>query len=283
MQTDDVRESLELPPSTSTNNSLSNSLARLSIGTAASTGLPSSQPSSPARSLGQRNNPIPSPNGKGPPRSPLYRSPSSMSLDRRSSTPGPSLARKASMNSLHGVGGVTPSRAPSRASPSRRSSSASFINGSTIIGKSPLSEIEDMAEALPRHTAASIASSHFKIELDLHNNEEESRPADTLVILHDSCYGHRYSRPRTSKASLSTIVERPERIHASILGLSVAYVRLGERHMDGQYPLHPNKNPRRYSNHALPDSKDDASPPALIPSSHKRSRSEMDGRAEDHV
>jgi histone deacetylase HOS3 len=42
---------------------------------------------------------------------------------------------------------------------------------------------------------------------------------------------------------LSTIVERPERIHASILGLSVAYVRLGERHAEGQYSPHPKKDP----------------------------------------
>ena len=147
------------------------------------------------------------------------------------------------MNSLHGVGGVAPSRAPSQASPSRRSSSASFLNGSTMVGKSPLSEIEDPIETRPRHTAVSIASNHFKTELDLQNQEDGARPADTIVILHDSCYGHRYSRPRTSKASLSTIVERPERIHASILGLSVAYVRLGERHAEGQYALHPNKDP----------------------------------------
>jgi histone deacetylase HOS3 len=95
----------------------------------------------------------------------------------------------------------------------------------------------------PRYTAESIASNHFKAELDIHGREDERRSADTVVILHDSCYGHRYSRPRTSKASLSTIVERPERIHASILGLSVAYVRLGERHAEGQYPLHPNNDP----------------------------------------
>lgn len=112
-----------------------------------------------------------------------------------------------------------------------------------MVGKSPLSEVEDTVEAPPPHTAVSIASNHFKVELESHNLEGESRPADTIVILHDSCYGHRYSRPRTSKASLSTIVERPERIHASILGLSVAYVRLGERHAEGQYALHPKNDP----------------------------------------
>lgn len=46
---------------------------------------------------------------------------------------------------------------------------------------------------------------------------------------------------------LSTIVERPERIKASILGVSMAYVHLGERHRDGAYPAHPNTDV-----HALP-------------------------------
>jgi histone deacetylase HOS3 len=63
------------------------------------------------------------------------------------------------------------------------------------------------------------------------------------VILHDAVYGHRYSRPRTSRASLSTIVERPERIKASVLGVSAAYVRLGERHAGASYPPHPHLDP----------------------------------------
>jgi histone deacetylase HOS3 len=66
----------------------------------------------------------------------------------------------------------------------------------------------------------------------------------TVVIVHDSCYGHRYSRPRTSKASLSTIVERPERILASVLGVSAAYVRLGGRHQGGRYAPHPGLDPQ---------------------------------------
>ncbi len=61
----------------------------------------------------------------------------------------------------------------------------------------------------------------------------------TVVILQDDCYGHRYSRPRTSRANLSTIVERPERIHASILGLATAYVRLSGRHAEGSAAPHP--------------------------------------------
>ncbi|KAI6708645.1 hypothetical protein JHW43_008817 [Diplocarpon mali] len=226
--------------STNTNNqaALAQSLERLSIRQASATALPPS-PSSPARNFGRQHQPSATPSGRLPPRSPLHRSPSSMSTHSRSSTP--TLLRHVSVNSLHGVGGtnVTPSRTPS--SP-RRSSSAQFTNASALVGKSPLSEIEDPTAAPPKHTPASIASNHFKSELELHGEEDEGRSADTIVILHDSCYGHRYSRPRTSKASLSTIVERPERIHASILGLSVAYVCLGERHAEGQFPLHPDRD-----------------------------------------
>ncbi|KAG0653050.1 Histone deacetylase HOS3 [Hyphodiscus hymeniophilus] len=239
-------ESIPTPSSPSTNK-VAHTIRRLSTHAAASATSSAYSSSSPSRTQLQRKSSSSSLSGKTPQRSPLHRSPSSMSLDARSSTP--TLLRKASMNSLHGVGGVTPSRdrTPSRASLSRRSSSASFVNGSTLVGKSPLSEIEDILETLPRHTAESVASNHFKIELDSHNKEDRET-ADTIVILHDSCYGHRYSRPRTSKASLSTIVERPERIHASILGVSVAYVRLGDRHAEGKYPLHPAKDPA-----AIPD------------------------------
>jgi len=85
-------------------------------------------------------------------------------------------------------------------------------------------------------------------ELDLHTLSEDERPAETIVILHDACYGHRYSRPRTTRAGLSTIVERPERIHASILGVSAAYVRLGERHAEGRYAIHPKNHPSNNPN-----------------------------------
>lgn len=38
-------------------------------------------------------------------------------------------------------------------------------------------------------------------------------------------------------------MERPERIHASILGLATAYIRLGGRHAEGDFGPHPKKNP----------------------------------------
>jgi histone deacetylase HOS3 len=146
------------------------------------------------------------------------------------------------MNSLHGVGGVTPPRSSS----SRRSSSAHIINGhpAPTMGKSPLSGMDDLPSATPPITAALIATAHFKAELDAQSHDVDWRPAETIVILHDSCYGHRYSRPRTSRAGLSTIVERPERIHASVLGVSMAYVRLGQRHAEGRYHPHPKKDAR---------------------------------------
>ncbi|CAG8972191.1 hypothetical protein HYALB_00007333 [Hymenoscyphus albidus] len=195
----------------------------------------------------QSNHPSPPPNGILPSRSPLpLRSPSSMSVIDAQSSPTPSLLRR----STSSINGITPPRSsPSRAAsvvsatPSRRSSSAQVVNNrSTTAGRSPLAEMEREAERPPRVTAISIARNHFEKELELHRREDDTRHANTIAILHDSCYGHRFSRPRTSKGALNTIVERPERIQACILGLSVAYVRLGERHSDGLYPLHPSQD-----------------------------------------
>ena len=88
-------------------------------------------------------------------------------------------------------------------------------------------------------TPSSVAEEYFSRDLKFHQDFSETR---TIVIVHDSCYGHRFSRPRTSKANLSTIVERPERIHATIVGLSAAYVRLGERHAQGRCGPHPSRD-----------------------------------------
>lgn len=96
----------------------------------------------------------------------------------------------------------------------------------------------------PPPTANSVARTHFRGELDqLHGDDESKRrAADTIVILHDACYGHRFSRPKTTRAGLNTIVERPERIKACVLGVAAAYVLLGERHCEGEYPPHPSLN-----------------------------------------
>jgi histone deacetylase HOS3 len=86
-------------------------------------------------------------------------------------------------------------------------------------------------------TASSIGADHFQKELRRH--ESLDLQSKTLVVIQDACYGHRFSRPRTSKAALSTIVERPERLRASILGLSTAYVRAGKRHAGASFAPHP--------------------------------------------
>ncbi|EAA32603.3 hypothetical protein GE21DRAFT_6512 [Neurospora crassa] len=147
----------------------------------------------------------------------------------------PALRRKASMNSIqvahnsngHGL---------------RRSSSVNLTPSAAK--KSPLNDMSpDTSEFKVPPTPQSIASDHFKAELEIHHGHDPKLSAETIVILNDACYGHRYSRPRTSKASLSTIVERPERIKASVLGVSAAYVRLGERHQDGSFPIHPDQHP----------------------------------------
>lgn len=95
----------------------------------------------------------------------------------------------------------------------------------------------------PRLTPSSVAKDYFRKELATH-----SRTGSKVVVFtHDSCYGHRFSRPRSTKATLASIVERPERIHATLLGASTAYVRLGDRHKDGKYGPHPDQDPETIS------------------------------------
>lgn len=92
----------------------------------------------------------------------------------------------------------------------------------------------------PLPTAAHIAAEHFQKELNLHQSADlHSR---TVVVLHDACYGHRFSRPRSKRATLSSIVERPERIQAGVLGVSAAYVRLAHRYAGGRFVPHPDLN-----------------------------------------
>lgn len=100
--------------------------------------------------------------------------------------------------------------------------------------------MESIEEPIPL-TAAQVATEHFTRELLSHSKPDSE--AETVVILHDACYGHRWSRLKTSKSSLSMIVERPERIHASILGASTAYVRLGAHHAGAQHAPHPDHQP----------------------------------------
>ncbi|KAI9817931.1 MAG: hypothetical protein M1832_004551 [Thelocarpon impressellum] len=231
-----------LPPTTNNDGSaLAASLKRLSLSTPASTPLPQTPQKadgglSPRRAAANTRHALPSAQGGAPqPPTPLRRSSSSLSTSdqRRSSTPT-RLNKKSSVSSLQNVGGVTPPRPP----PSRRSSSQ--------LVSSPLNTMAPRLLASPPPvTAASVAQGFFAADLDVHEHASGAKiPAKTVVILHDSCYGHRYARPRTSRANLSTIVERPERIHASIVGISAAYVRLGSRHADGKHPPHPKHDPK---------------------------------------
>ncbi|KAK3905085.1 histone deacetylase domain-containing protein, partial [Staphylotrichum tortipilum] len=213
---------------------LANSLQRLTITTPATT-------SSPARTPRSPRPPRPSPlkpvidNPPSSPRrpasaigSPLRSSSVSAVSSSRSATP--TLLRKASINSLRSANdGFTPSR---------RASSANILSPSRPrSGRSPLRSMSPEPPEKPIPTPNSVASAHFQAELDVHHAPEPTRRAETLVVLQDACYGHRFSRPRTSRAQLSTIVERPERIKACVLGVSAAYVRLGERHQDGAFPI----------------------------------------------
>jgi len=148
------------------------------------------------------------------------------------------------MNSLHSANGGSSNRTTSR-----RASSTNFLSPTTT--KSPTSIFPSHGQAheeKPPLTPASVASAYLAKELELLHGDGSDQTAETVVILHDDCYGHRYSRPRASKSLLSTIVERPERIQASILGVSMAYVRLGKRHCEGKHPIHPDLDPK-----TLPD------------------------------
>lgn len=103
-----------------------------------------------------------------------------------------------------------------------------------------MSKKAPVQEIIP--TAATIAAEHFQKDIDWHHSADlQSR---TLVVVHDACYGHRFARPRSSRATLGSIVERPERIRAGVLGVSAAYVRLGRRHAGERYAPHPSLDPR---------------------------------------
>ena len=209
------------PATNGVNNELSDSLSNLSISGNIST-------TNGARRNSDRYAPLSSQPSSNRPTS-LRRSSSALSSDRRSSSPA--LSKQTSTSSLrNGEGPGTPSRR----------SSAHFLSSPTVGARSPLAPPME-EDRPPPPTAASVASEHFRKELELH--ESTTSTVNTVVILHDACYGHRYSRPKTSKTTLSMIVERPERIHAGILGITSAYVRLGERHADGRNPPHPYREP----------------------------------------
>jgi histone deacetylase HOS3 len=105
---------------------------------------------------------------------------------------------------------------------------------SPVVAKSPLGmQLEEKAPL----RACDIAEEQLAQEL------ANATDAGTIVLIHDQCYGHRYARPKTNRATLSTIMERPERMLASVRGIAAAYVRLGGRHAEGSNPLRPGQPP----------------------------------------
>ncbi|RCI09468.1 hypothetical protein L249_3657 [Ophiocordyceps polyrhachis-furcata BCC 54312] len=154
------------------------------------------------------------------------RSPSSAS---RAVTPP--LIRKASLNSLRSANGPR--------SLSRRSSSAHLSSPTPKAGLATSHEDAHEEDERPFVTANSVASDYFRAELDALDGPGSAPESDVIVVLNDAVYGHRYSRPRTSRGTLSTIVERPERIKATVLGIATAYVKLGRRHGNGMLPHLP--------------------------------------------
>ncbi|OAQ95895.1 hypothetical protein LLEC1_06383 [Akanthomyces lecanii] len=185
-----------------------------------------------ARRLSEGPRPLHESSSRRTSRSPGQRMPSRSPSGRESRPTTPPLLRKASMNSLHSANGHGAGRVPSH-----RSSMTQTI--SPKIARSPSIGTLQAEEPKPPLTAASVAADYFRSELQIHHGPEATLSSETIVILHDAVYGHRFSRPRTSRNALSTIVERPERVKAAVLGVSLAYVRLGDRHDEGAYPVHP--------------------------------------------
>lgn len=174
------------------------------------------------------------PGAYGSPR-PLHRTASSLSYSTVPSSPKVTLQRKSSTSSVRSLNLNQPS-SPAAPSPRRYSTDLARVQSST----SYTSQLEAQAEEPPPPTATSVAFDFFTKELASH--QDDAVGTQTVVILHDDCYGHRFSRPKTSKSSLSMIVERPERILASVLGVSAAYVRLGSRHSGGHDAPRPDSS-----------------------------------------
>ncbi|KAI6812874.1 Arginase/deacetylase [Hortaea werneckii] len=156
----------------------------------------------------------------------VRRASSAMSVGHGSrGTPSPNLSKRSSRQSL------TPRRDDDAAD--RRPTPKRSISNLISNLREAQSTMESIEEPPPPLTPQQVAVQHFARELAAHG-QEGGGEAETMVILHDACYGHRFSRLKTSKSLLSMIVERPERIHASILGASAAYVRLGGHHVGGR-------------------------------------------------
>ncbi|MCJ1391771.1 hypothetical protein MMC18_004636 [Xylographa bjoerkii] len=207
--------------------SISATMRRLSLSAAVSTALPPSSPVQPPTVSAVRSQ-ISTDRLKITSPTAFQRTSTSSSTGSTERSFTPTLNKRTSLSSLKGGSGVTPPRSPViRRIPSNLSSTTAMTSRSSL--PPPAEE----AHQSPLITSSSVAREHFQQEL---SSSYQSKDSEVVIILHDACYGHRFARPRTSKANLSTIVERPERIQASVLGVSTAYVWLGGRHAEGHRP-----------------------------------------------
>ncbi|KAJ5187330.1 hypothetical protein N7449_010324 [Penicillium cf. viridicatum] len=145
------------------------------------------------------------------------------------------LQKRKSTASLRSVSQPLKSSSPTP-DPSRRTSftSAGSQTTATSPAMHPARLVFSPAPEAPIPTASSVAAEHFSKELALHQSGNVS--TKTAIIVHDDCYGHRYSQLEASKRTLERIVERPERIRACVVGISAAYVLLGSRHAEDLAP-----------------------------------------------
>ncbi|KAJ5964517.1 uncharacterized protein N7479_004393 [Penicillium vulpinum] len=148
------------------------------------------------------------------------------------------LQKRKSTTSLRSVSQPLKSSSPTPV-PSRRTSFASVGSPTTATSPAmhPARLVFSPAPEVPIPTASSVAAEHFSKELGLHRSGDIN--TKTAVIVHDDCYGHRYSQLEAPKRIMERIVERPERIRACAVGISAAYVRLGSRYAEDLAP-----NPR---------------------------------------
>lgn len=154
--------------------------------------------------------------------------------NNRSQPGSPTVSRKASIPLLQRRDDTNSNSRPS----SRRMASASSSPRVSSFGIQAAAE----QDGEKPKSASVIASEHLQKQLTYHSIAD-SYDANTIVIVNDACYGHRYARPKTSKSTLSMIVERPERLRAGLLGISSAYVRIGQIHSEGKDAPHPNNQP----------------------------------------
>ncbi|KAJ6044716.1 uncharacterized protein N7446_002910 [Penicillium canescens] len=152
--------------------------------------------------------------------------------------PVPALQKRKSAASLRVVSQPHKSSSPTPQTP-RRSSINLAASPVTTTPSSMLPQAlafdSNVEQSVP--TAASIAAELFTQEWGLHQSTDIS--TKTIALVHDACYGHLFSRLGYTDQYLQDIVERPERIRSSALGIAAAYVRLGQRYAGERYAPSP--------------------------------------------